>query len=53
MNESGKHSFALKAGDGIHVDFRGTRMTVKVSDEQSEGMLWNITNLLPNFFSVS
>ena len=28
---------ALKAGEGIHIDFRGTKMTVKVSDEQSEG----------------
>ncbi len=38
MNQSERRGYALKAGEGIHINFRGTRMTVKVSDEQSEGM---------------
>ncbi len=37
MTENEKRGYALKSGEGTHIDFRGTKMTVKVSEEQSEG----------------
>ncbi|MGI0020786.1 MAG: cupin domain-containing protein [Nitrososphaera sp.] len=37
MGEGGHQGHALKSGKGIQVNFRGTRMVVKVSGEQSEG----------------
>ena len=37
MTENEKHGYALKSGEGTRIDFRGTKMTVKVSEEQSEG----------------
>jgi len=37
MTQNEKHEYALKNGEGAHIDFRGTKMTVKVSEEQSEG----------------
>jgi quercetin dioxygenase-like cupin family protein len=37
MTQNEKHGYALKNGEGAHIDFRGTKMTVKVSEEQSEG----------------
>ena len=37
MTEKEKRGYALKSGEGTHIDFRGTKMTVKVSEEQSEG----------------
>ncbi len=38
MIENEKRGYALKSGEGTHIDFRGTKMTVKVSEEQSEGV---------------
>ncbi|MGI9010295.1 MAG: cupin domain-containing protein [Nitrososphaeraceae archaeon] len=32
-----KNGFALKEGKGTHISFRGTKMTVKVSSDDSEG----------------
>lgn len=37
MAQNEKRGYALKRGEGTHIDFRGTKMTVKVSQEQSEG----------------
>ncbi len=37
MTKNKKHGFALKSGEGTHIDFRGTKMDVKVSGAQSEG----------------
>ncbi len=37
MTKNQKHGYALKSGEGIHIDFRGTKMDVKVSGAQSEG----------------
>src|SRR5258707_2974136 len=38
MNQKDENrGYALRKGEGIHIDFRGTRMTVKVSGQQSEG----------------
>lgn len=37
MNKTPKQGFALKSGEGIHIDFYGTQMDVKVSGEQSAG----------------
>ncbi len=37
MGESGDYGHALKNGEGSQIKFRGTRMVVKVSGEQSEG----------------
>lgn len=38
MSENEKRGYALKSGEGTHIDFRGTKMTVKVSEEQAEGV---------------
>ena len=37
MGESGDNGHALKSGEGSQINFRGTKMGVKVSGEQSEG----------------
>jgi quercetin dioxygenase-like cupin family protein len=37
MTQNEKGGYALKSGQGPHIDFRGTKMTVKVSERQSEG----------------
>ena len=37
MKQKESRGYSLKKGDGPHIDFRGTKMTVKVSGEQSEG----------------
>ncbi len=37
MAQDERLGYALKSGEGIKIDFRGTKMTLKVSGEQSEG----------------
>ncbi len=37
MTQNERRGYALKSGEGTHIDFRGTKMIVKVSEEQSEG----------------
>ena len=37
MGESGDNGHALKRGGGSQINFRGTKMVVKASEEQSEG----------------
>ncbi len=37
MSQSESTGYARKAGEGVHIDFRGTKMTVKASNEQTEG----------------
>lgn len=37
MDQDEKRGYALRSGEGRQIDFRGTRMTVKVSEGQSEG----------------
>jgi quercetin dioxygenase-like cupin family protein len=38
MREGKRGGYALKAGEGIKIVFRGTEMTVKVSAEESQGV---------------
>ena len=37
MGESGGRGHGLRSGEESRINFRGTRMVVKVSGEQSEG----------------
>jgi len=37
LRQNKKKGYALRNGEGVHIDFRGTKMTVKVSAAQSEG----------------
>ncbi|MEP6887061.1 MAG: cupin domain-containing protein [Nitrospirales bacterium] len=47
MNRETKAGYGLRNGEGWHVDFRGTRMTVKASGEASEGTYSLIEMLHP------
>ncbi len=47
MKQPKRGGYALKSGEGVQISFRGTKMTVKVSDEQSEGLYSLIEMLHP------
>ncbi len=47
MNNEKKTGYALQTGEGKLIDFRGTKMTVKVSGEVSEGTYSLIEMLHP------
>ncbi len=36
MNQESLEGYALKKGEGPHIDFRGTKMTVKIAGEQTQ-----------------